>query len=709
MCVLKNAAQTFFNVLTAYAVPGDKLGAVFFSTNANPDQTTCTATNLQTATDHAAIQTAVKNAVPTFSTAIGRALQSAKRCGFDADAGSQNTKEIILFSDGEQNEFPPRISAPPDTTDVALDGAIYDTSIRICPVTLGRQSAPGYQLQQGIAQSRCNRQNAHIRDTDEIISVGDLETFFAQSLAAALPSDKLEIVVDTVGTVAGGQTAMEKFLVPANDLKMTIALSLFAGSGNQFNLPFRLKAPDGTLIDLTGRVTFNGNSSFITLTFPLVQNALPVRQQGEWHLELDAGPLTVPATRYHLIVMADNPAIASDFTIDAADVGTGEPVSIRVKLTDNGAPVLHATIQAQLVGPSNSQGNVLSTTPTPPLPAPASDSPSTKGQAKLDALSSNPANASLFADTNLPTISLLDNGNASNGDSSPNDGVYSGLFKGTSNEGHYYFAIRVQGTSVAGKFQRAYLISRFVRSKPDAGKTVFQVLSLTPAGKDAVLVRLQAVPHDHLGNFLGPGYQNAMQINSSQGTVVNPLDDKLDGSYEITYKLPSSSNSTFTLVILGQTVVTKPLNQMTSSKWAAFLDLGGAFPHGTFSNFFNPGFNLNAGLEYMVTSHFSAEGVFGYHHFPAKSGAGLNVYQFSGNAKVYLVPPQKFRPFLNGGIGAYKFSPGSGNFGGNFGGGVLYELTPRFGLQGSYNFHDVNTTGGATKFSAIQGGVRYVF
>jgi opacity protein-like surface antigen len=148
---------------------------------------------------------------------------------------------------------------------------------------------------------------------------------------------------------------------------------------------------------------------------------------------------------------------------------------------------------------------------------------------------------------------------------------------------------------------------------------------------------------------------------------------------------------------------------MTSSKWAAFLDLGGAFPHGTFSNFFNPGFNLNAGLEYMVTSHFSAEGVFGYHHFPAKSGAGLNVYQFSGNAKVYLVPPQKFRPFLNGGIGAYKFSPGSGNFGGNFGGGVLYELTPRFGLQGSYNFHDVNTTGGATKFSAIQGGVRYVF
>ena len=112
----------------------------------------------------------------------------------------------------------------------------------------------------------------------------------------------------------------------------------------------------------------------------------------------------------------------------------------------------------------------------------------------------------------------------------------------------------------------------------------------------------------------------------------------------------------------------------------------------------------------MATSHLSVEGIFGYHHFPLRQGTSLNVYQFSANAKAYLTSPQnKWRPFVNFGPGGYKFSPGSGNFGGNVGAGLLYQFKPRFGLQGSYNFHAVSTSGGATQFSTFQGGVRFVF
>jgi len=147
-----------------------------------------------------------------------------------------------------------------------------------------------------------------------------------------------------------------------------------------------------------------------------------------------------------------------------------------------------------------------------------------------------------------------------------------------------------------------------------------------------------------------------------------------------------------------------------AGKLAVFLDLGAGIPHGTFSNAFNTGFSLNAGLEYLISSHVSAEGIFGYHHFPGKIAGDVNVYQFSGNAKVYLTPlPNKLRPFVNGGIGGYKFSPGSSYFGGNFGGGLLYELTSQLGLQSSYNFHTVNTPVAATKFSTLQGGIRFVF
>lgn len=127
---------------------------------------------------------------------------------------------------------------------------------------------------------------------------------------------------------------------------------------------------------------------------------------------------------------------------------------------------------------------------------------------------------------------------------------------------------------------------------------------------------------------------------------------------------------------------------------AVFFDLGGVVPNGTFGNLFNTGFSLNGGLEYIVSSHFSAEGIFGYHHFPAKIAGDLNIYQFSVDGKAYLKPPSsKLRPFLNAGIGGYKLSPGSTSFGGNAGAGLLYQLTSRFGLQGSYNFHAVNTPG----------------
>jgi hypothetical protein len=153
-----------------------------------------------------------------------------------------------------------------------------------------------------------------------------------------------------------------------------------------------------------------------------------------------------------------------------------------------------------------------------------------------------------------------------------------------------------------------------------------------------------------------------------------------------------------------------PTTPASQGRMAVFLDLGAGFPHGTFGNSFNTGFSLNAGFEYMVNNYFSAEGIFGYHHFPGKLGADGAIYQISANGKVFLVPPSHtLRPFVNAGAGAYVFSPGSTKFGGNAGGGMLYSISPRVGIEGAYNFHVVNTPGGATQFSTVQGGIRLVF
>jgi len=142
---------------------------------------------------------------------------------------------------------------------------------------------------------------------------------------------------------------------------------------------------------------------------------------------------------------------------------------------------------------------------------------------------------------------------------------------------------------------------------------------------------------------------------------------------------------------------------------AVFVDAGVAIPSGSFANAFNTGVSVNAGLEYILRPRVSAEGIVGYHRFPGAAAGSATLYQFSVNAKVYLTPPpSRLRPFINGGVGLYTFRSGSSSVGGNVGAGVLYQITPRFGLQASYNFHTVDRSRPSPRFSTVQGGVRLV-
>lgn len=165
----------------------------------------------------------------------------------------------------------------------------------------------------------------------------------------------------------------------------------------------------------------------------------------------------------------------------------------------------------------------------------------------------------------------------------------------------------------------------------------------------------------------------------------------------------------FTLLLatpaLGQT------NQSNSdlSNFAFFIEAGAAVPHGDISTFLDPGFSMKGGLEYMITPQFSAEGSIGYQRFGTFFGGNTNLYQVSGNGKFYFVDQStRLRPFVNGGVGVYVTDSATTHFGGNVGAGVLYEVTPRFGIQGSYNFHSFSS-GSVVKYSTVQGGVRFRF
>ena len=159
------------------------------------------------------------------------------------------------------------------------------------------------------------------------------------------------------------------------------------------------------------------------------------------------------------------------------------------------------------------------------------------------------------------------------------------------------------------------------------------------------------------------------------------------------------------------TTVTAVESSTAKGKFAVFADIGAAIPNGTFGNAFNKGFSFNAGLEYIINPHISAEGIFGVHHFGGTLTGDLNVFQFTGGAKVYSSPfGGNNRVFARAGLGGYHFTVGpSTNFGGYVGGGLLHELNAHWGVEGVYTFHTVNTSGAASKFSTVQGGIRYLF
>ena len=162
----------------------------------------------------------------------------------------------------------------------------------------------------------------------------------------------------------------------------------------------------------------------------------------------------------------------------------------------------------------------------------------------------------------------------------------------------------------------------------------------------------------------------------------------------------------------GTVVTTITANEASGgpnlNKFAVFADLGAVIPNGTFSNVANTGVSFNAGLEYILNAHVSAEGILGVHHFPGKIAGDVTAIQFTAGGKVYLTNSPN-RVFFRAGLGGYHFTSATTNFGGYFGGGLLHEFNAHFGLEGVYTFHAANTPGTATKFSTVQGGVRYAF
>jgi hypothetical protein len=193
------------------------------------------------------------------------------------------------------------------------------------------------------------------------------------------------------------------------------------------------------------------------------------------------------------------------------------------------------------------------------------------------------------------------------------------------------------------------------------------------------------------------------------------LADNLDGSYQIGYLLPSpAANPTITLVVMGTPVKTCLVDSCGSSAnqpvlhWVASVHAGAAIPHSPLSNAYSTGLSVGGDLEYRFNPLLSLETFVGHDRFVPQTGGGDVWFTHLSEYVKATFGTGDVRPFVDAGVGVY-FSSNTTHFGGGAGAGLQYWFKPKLALEGSYNFHAVNTAGTATKYSTTLVGLRIAF
>jgi Outer membrane protein beta-barrel domain/von Willebrand factor type A domain len=716
------------------ASPADAVGVVYFDSNASwlSELNAPVVAGVSSVIDglktyDAAISTDVTTNVPLVgantATSIGGGLLKAANAftGRPPD----NRKVILLMTDGFQNTDPLAqvMGSNIQTTVGGGAGANLPNQppTQIYTVGVGTDTAVNPIILQAIA----NASGGFYMNTQTDATV--LPTYFLELLQNFVKFS----TVETLRIAAGNTTPTSPSVttVPVTTTTQSITFHVdFDPRGGPLRAIVQPPAGAAAITEVSSTGTL------------IVNRMLPLEgfgtSGGDWTIRLESA--TGRGTSFNLIVLADDIGLNSDMISIASDYGTTDKIKVVARVNESEVPILglggnpNDKIVVKLVGPGTSLGDLLSTSQASSTP-PTSPDRIAPVQAKLDNILKSDPNALQIKD--LSQFQLLDNGNPNNGDAKAGDGVYSALIP-PQLEGQYNLIFGIEGKSKGvGRFSRMQLRTVNIRAIPVASTSQTQAT----LQRDKVLV-INFTPRTAGGQFLGPGWANYIWFTSPSTTPVKPVDN-FNGTYTASIPFTGDLPRVTIHFIRDAVMITDdvtpdklpvPLNNGnvvipkvdTSGiivngvggfkRWGLSLHAGVSIPHGDLNTIFNPGPNAGVDLEYRFNQMFSAEAIYTYHRFNGENfGFGtipdLNVHQLSLNGKVYG-STSPVRPFFNFGGGAYVFTPGASTHGGlNVGGGVQFDVTPNFAIDGMYNFHNVFTSGSNTKFSAVQGGVRFRF
>lgn len=326
MDVLKDAVGVFLDVWESHSVPKDRAGTVDFDDAVS--QLTQSGTGsplLPLATEANIVRSYVQGLYPDGLTCIGGAVAKS----VDALSASAR-KHVILFSDGMQNFNPvlARLNYQPDIRILDVDPAnvanyelvecIYGDSgippkpaqtlrsfnTHIHTIGVGVSGQPWSDLMTGVA---AETDGCHFETPAPEV---DLQNFYLNALIDSLQGATPQLLRHSYGTFDSTRALPpDDCWVNTSCRWLSVVLS-WQGDPDHNQLQCNLEAPDGTLVEISGRTRWAPRRLAISLPLPVYHRDRLIDHVGRWRLRVTGA--TAGAVGYQVFWVADDPRVHFD-------------------------------------------------------------------------------------------------------------------------------------------------------------------------------------------------------------------------------------------------------------------------------------------------------------------------------------------------------------------------------------------------------------
>jgi hypothetical protein len=580
--ILKSAVTLFLETWRDYAIPEDRIGVVYFRTNAVPYGAAPLLESFVAEWQN--IDTDVQSQTASGWTAMGAGLYTAVQGLGAFDPADPRERHVILFSNGMQNRSPMisvdpldlfpdhlyiRDQTPaenPDVTggsNVTIGGSNFlipisaGDLVHVHTVGIGVAENSGgtawHQLLFDLATQQSGKHNFVTR-------AAELEGVFLEDLVEALRGNTPEYVLERQLTLEAGGEASIEFPVNASAERFSVVVAW--DERQRFAPTIALERPDG-VAENVGRIV-RGADRYRILTRYLTDADRAPGDFGTWRLTLGsrlgaaegekAAALERGALPVRVHVLVEDAELEYRFAVSARRLRVGEPLRVTAQAQIGARFVRNLeTVEVRVRRPNASVGELLARSKAKPQAAAADPD-----------LTSSPFGALLaasfaeesFARRLRPESSLQElRDDGVGGDDVAADGLYAAILPTPTVPGHYQLDFRIAGTLPDGR--------PFTREET---RDLVVQIGLLDADRSQVHRRRSGgswqaffTPRDASGRLLGPGYHD--QIAAYVGGVRRTIHDRLDGSYRIELPPGYFPSQPVTLVHQGITFFDGPVER----------------------------------------------------------------------------------------------------------------------------------------------------